>query len=181
MIYRANTSEYNYSHFNTLDVSAPKGVMNHCYDNIVLYAKHYTKLGRDVSIVLVLGGKGLNGDNGVTYHFLLEDNVTGEYIDPQLDTFTFILVHKWTFAEYKQERAKFKKLRNSDFTGHIFLWYVAEDYDYLYSGLMLIQSIVQDKLTKKEVKQYMKYMKSNIMYGYSPKFGECLIPSIAWW
>jgi hypothetical protein len=183
MIRRADTDSYNFSHFNVAEVSCPAGIKNRCFDNCLIYAKHYRKLGRDVSIVLGIGGKGLGRDVGFTYHYLLQDNETGEYIDPQLNTSVILPIHKWSVEEYSSERKKFKRLKNSKEypTGHIFLYYLAEEYDYIYAGSLLIRSLVDAKLSKRKIKDYLKYMKSYIHYGYSPKFGECLIPTLEFW
>lgn len=180
MIYRADTSAYNLTHFDNVDVNAPEGIKAQCYDNVIKYAKHYMSLGKHVRILLTYGCFGI--DEAIwSYHYILQDVETKEFIDSQYNVFNFTILHTWTLDEYLKEHKKYKQIRKQGLTGEIFVHYAIENRKFLYHAGNLIKTLMVDSNKIVTQKHYLSEMARLAQYGYEPRYGKTQIQQLKRW
>jgi hypothetical protein len=108
-IQQADRYKYEMRHFGK-SVEGFKIESGQCFENVKGFCDKYASLGRSVRVSLVLGlrtwGK---SDLTFGYHYLVHDEDTGEYSDPQYGRYTFIELHSWSVKEYDKECVEFER------------------------------------------------------------------------
>lgn len=177
MIYQADTYKYDMKNFGRyLDCTHGRSGM--CYFNVFTFADFYKEYGKSFNIVLTFGGR--SWDDGVCtfgYHYILQDVVTGEYIDPQYRRSTFIPVHVWSLEEYRKEYEDFTSQRGEIPTGDFAAWYGFMYRDYVEAGCLMIRAMASGKSpTKKEIKEMLHECSYDV--ATKPTLGKSLVKSV---
>lgn len=176
-IQQANTYKYEMAHFNKL-LDQDKGVAGQCYKNVRQFCKDYQNEDRDVSVSLVIGMKAwCEGGPTMCYHYLVKDNETGEFADPQYWRYTFIELHNWSLEDYEKECDKFESENGYHPAQEFFTWYVYNGYSkVIENSLKLIKSLSswQVKLSDKTIANYLKGEYDDCQ----PKFGTKIIQKL---
>ena len=176
-IEQANTYLYEMNHFGKLS-EMDKGTAGECFKNVKQFCKDYRNLGRKCSVSLVIGMKAWDSaDVTMCYHYLVKDDDTGEYADPQYWRYTFIELHNWSLEEYEQECDKFESENGYHPAQEFFTWYCFSGYGKVIENtLKLIKS-----LSDFRVKVSDKAIESYCRNGYDdcqPKFGNRVIKKL---
>lgn len=176
-IHQANTYAYEKKHFGKL-LEQDKGVAGECFKNVKQFCKEYRALGRQASVSLVIGMKAWDtGDATMCYHYLVKDDETGEYADPQYWRYTFIELHNWTLEEYEKECDKFESENDYHPAQEFFSWYVYSGYaKIIENSIKLIKSLAswRVKLSDKAIETYLKGEYDDCQ----PKFGTRIIEKL---
>lgn len=176
-IHQANTYAYEKKHFGKL-LEQDKGVPGECFKNVKKFCKEYKDLGRDVSVSLVIGMKAFEfADVAMCYHYLVKDNETGEYADPQYWRYTFIELHNWSLEDYEKECDKFESENEFHPAQEFFSWYNYSGYHKaMVNAMNLIKNIAtwKPKLSDKAIESYFK----DTYDDCQPKYGTRIIEKL---
>lgn len=176
-IHQANTYVYEKKHFGKL-LEQDKGVAGECFKNVKQFCKEYRALGRHASVSLVIGMKAWDsGDATMCYHYLVKDDETGEFTDPQYWRYTFIELHNWSLEEYEKECDKFESENDYHPAQEFFTWYVYSGYaKIIENSIKLIKSLAswRVKLSDKAIETYLKGEYDDCQ----PKFGTRIIEKL---
>jgi hypothetical protein len=177
-IKQANTYTYEMKHFGEL-LKLGSGVPGECFKNCKHFAEQYRKLGRDVSISLVLGMRSFeSSDVAMCYHYLLKDNETQEYIDPQYWRYTFIELHNWSVEEYIKDCCNFEDEHGIHPAEEFFMWYVENGYNkVLENSMRCIKALsnIRVRLSDNKIKEYL----SATGCGFKPTYGKQVINKLS--
>lgn len=176
-IHQANSYAYEMNHFGKpLEFSS--GVAGECFKNVKQFCKEYTNAGRNVSVSLVIGMRSWDsGEATMCYHYLVKDNETGEYSDPQYRRYTFIELHNWSLEDYEKECDKFESENDYHPAQEFFTWYVYSGYaKVIENSVKLIKSLSswRVKLSDKAIETYLKGEYDDCQ----PKFGTRIIEKL---
>jgi hypothetical protein len=176
-IQQADTYQYEMKHFNKL-LGMDKGVAGECFKNVKQFCKEYQSAGRKTSISLVIGMKSWDsGEVTMCYHYLVKDDETGEYTDPQYWRYTFIELHNWTLEDYTKECDRFEDEHDYHPAQEFFTWYCFNGFGKtIENSVKLIKSLsdFRVKISDKAIECYCRD-------GYDdcqPKFGNRIIEKL---
>ncbi|MNK14267.1 hypothetical protein D3C87_323670 [compost metagenome] len=177
-IYQANTYDYEMKHFGRL-LKQDRGEEASCFKNVKQFCRDYIKEGRDVSVSLVVGLRGWCDQAGSTlsYHYLVKDNETGEFTDPQYWRFTFIELHNWSLKDYEKECNEFQEIYDKHPKQEFFKWYC--DFGFLHiieHSLKLIKSFSSGQRLRLSNKRIEEYCRDDDCDYEIPKYGKGMIP-----
>lgn len=176
-IHQANTYKYEMKHFGKL-LEQNKGAEGECFKNVKKFCKDYLELDRDVSVSLVIGMRAwCEGEATMCYHYLVKDNTTGEFIDPQYWRYTFIELHNWSLEDYEQECNHFEEKFGYPPAQEFFSWYCQSGYrKIIENALKLIKSLshFRVKLPDKKIESYCRDFGDVV----SPIFGKKVISKL---
>lgn len=176
-IQQANTYVYEKENFGRL-LEQDKGVPGQCYRNVKQFCKDYQLLGKDVSVSLVVGMRAWDsGQATMCYHYLVKDNQTGEFADPQYWRYTFIELHNWSVSDYIKECEMFEDEHGYHPAEEFFSWYCSNGYSKIIeNSLKLIKSLScwRLKLSEKDIEIYCR----NEYAGCKPNYGHQVIEKL---
>lgn len=176
-IHQANTYTYENGHFGKL-LEQGQGVPGECFKNVKKFCEDYRLAGRDVSVSLVVGMKAWDtAEATMCYHYLVKDNQTGEFADPQYWRYTFIELHNRSLEEYNQECDKFQEENGYHPAEEFFSWYCLNGYGKaIEHSLKLIKSLsdFRVKLADKEIEAYRR----GCYDGCKPLYGKQVIEKL---
>ena len=169
-IEHAFTYQYETKHFGKMLEHSPtkKGS---CFENVINYCKLYKSLGRNTSVSLVVGLRSWEEHCTMGYHYLVRDDDTLEYSDPQYSSYTFVELHNWTLEDYEQECKEYEEAFGEQHCDEFFQWYCSIGFGKaLESAVKLIKNLAgyRIKLTDKEIKERFR----EGYYGNAPKYGK---------
>lgn len=168
-IEHAFTWQYEIKHFGEMLKHVPTKEGS-CFENVINYCELYKSKGRNVSVSLVVGLRAWEEHCTAGYHYLVKDDDTGEFSDPQYSRYTFIEVHNWSLEEYKQECNEYKLVHGEGHSSEFFQWYKENGfYKIMVNAVKLIKSLAGHRihLTDKQIKEYFY----EVLVSQKPKYG----------
>ena len=168
-IKQSNTYKYETKHFGKMlehDV-----VAGECFNNVKTFCSTYASLGRNVSVSVVIGMRSWD-DGGATYgyHYLVKDEDTGEYSDPQYARYTFVELHSWSLKDYIRECEVFEDKYGGppaeEFAFHYAVIYKKQ----LLAALKFIKSQGWCRVSDAKLKEYLQ-IDADVL-TVQPKYGR---------
>lgn len=173
-IEQADTYKYEMKHFGKL-LDQGHGEDGACYKNVKTFCKEYKDMGRNVSVSLVVGIRTWCDDEATYgYHYLVKDDDTGEFADPQYWRFTFIELHNWSLEDYIKESDEYEKASGQHHLNEFFAWCCTDGFEKtIENALKLIKSLSNYKvrLSNKTIEQYCREQYSEC----PPTYGKRVI------
>lgn len=175
-INQVDTYKYEISHFGKL-VEHAEGKAGACFDNVIDYCEKYKELGQNTGVSLVLGLRTFDDDKCIMcYHYLVKNNNTGEFSDPQYWRYTFVELHNWSLDEYKREIEEFENEKGFRQSSEFFQWYCENNNKALKSVIKLIKDLADGKvkLTSQAIRDYFELGYINFKPTYGKKMFSLL-------
>lgn len=173
-IEHAFTYKYETNHFGVMldHVGIKEG---RCFENVTSFCETYRKRGRNVSVSLVIGLRSWENSSCTSgYHYLVRDDETGEFSDPQYSRYTFIEIHNWSLEDYKKDCEEFVEECGIEQSSEFFQWYCENGFSKTFKkGLQFIKAIAsyRVRLSDKDIKEDCA---TGIVYA-KPKYGTKVI------
>ena len=173
-IEHAFTYQYETKHFGKMLEHAPVKEGS-CFDNVINFCKLYKELSRNTSVSLVLGLRGWDNACTMGYHYLVKDDDTGEFTDPQYSRYTFIELHNWSLEDYVKECNEFEQRHGERHSSEFYQWYKENGfYSPMLNALKLIKSLASYRihgLSDKAIKEYI----NEYLVSEEPRYGTQVI------
>ena len=167
-IHQADTYKYEMKHFGKL-LNQDKGKEGACFDNVVNFCKEYNAASRNTSVSLVMGLRTYDdGHCTMGYHYLVRDDDTLEFVDPQYWRYTFVELHNWTLDDYNKDCDEFHREYGFTQSSEFFQWYCSNGYRKVFqNSIRLIKSLSDIKISDKSINEYFKdeYVNAEPKYG----------------
>lgn len=173
-IEHAFTYQYETKHFGKMLEHSP-AKEGSCFDNVINFCKLYREKGRNTGVSLVVGLRGWDNACTMGYHYLVKDDDTGEFSDPQYSRYTFIELHNWSLDEYIKECDEFEAQHGERHSSEFYEWYKENGfYKPMINALKLIKSLAGYRiptLSDKAIKDYV----DTYLVSEKPKYGTQII------
>lgn len=154
-IEHAFTWKYEMNHFGEM-LEHPPTKEGSCFENVINFCELYKSKGRNTSVSLVIGLRAWEDSCTAGYHYLVKDDDTGEFSDPQYSRYTFIEIHNWSLEDYKKDCNEFFKEHDFEQSSEFYQWYVNNGFGKSFEkGLGFIKSLAtwRIKLTDADIKE----------------------------
>lgn len=172
-IEHAFTWQYEMKHFGEMLKHVPTKEGS-CFENVINYCELYKSKGRNVSVSLVIGLRAWEEHCTAGYHYLVKDEDTGEYSDPQYSRYTFIEIHNWSLEDYKKDCEEFAEEYDCQQTSEFYHFYVNNGFGKAFEkGLSLIKALASRRIRLPDAA-----IKERCLQGFldsKPKYGTQVI------
>lgn len=175
-IEHAFTWKYEMNHFGEMLEHAPTKEGS-CFENVINFCELYKSKGRNTSVSLVIGLRSWDNSCTAGYHYLVKDDDTGEFSDPQYSRYTFIEIHNWSLEDYKKDCKEFEDTYGFAQTSEFYQGYVNNGFGKAFeSALTLIKALAEwrIKLTNADIKE--RCMRGLI--DATPKYGVQVVKKL---
>lgn len=176
-IEHAFTWKYEMNHFGEMLEHAPTKEGS-CFENVINFCEFYKSKGRNTSVSLVVGLRAWEDSCTAGYHYLVKDDDTGEFSDPQYSRYTFIEIHNWSLEDYKKDCKEFEDTYGFAQTSEFYHWYVNNGFGKSFEkGLELIKCLANRriKLRNADIKERCE----TDFIDAKPRYGSQVIQKLA--